>query len=194
MPLPAPPAAQTAPALPKPLESFLEALSLIPEAFIDGRDDRMSAALARVKKQWEPLRPQLAATLPPHSLETANQRLGELGNLKPRLQAEAALEVSTLLAAPYATTRTTLLMTAERVAMLAWCRVEAEHWETLPKVDEALKPVLEGDHGRHPRTVQGIQATLEELRQTLGVKGISRSKRTLERLLDELDAMEKARE
>lgn len=184
---------QTAPPVPRNLELLLETLDAIPGAFIDGRDDRMQHLICKARKQWETLKAQGAPGIPAHDLDLAGQRLGEMAAMRPRHQAEAALEMATLFAGHFAGGRMQALQAAERTAMFAWCRVEAGRWETLPDVPKAIAPFLEGEHGRR-RIARQIQAGLSDWKEAVAARSVSAAKRTLESLLDDLEALEKPRD
>jgi hypothetical protein len=189
-----PAAFQTAPPVPKSLEPLLEALDAIPGAFIDGRDERIQNLICKARKHWEPLKAQGVAGVPAHDLDLAGQRLLEMANLRPRHQAEAALEMATLLSVHFAAGRLQIVQACERTAMLAWCRVEAGRWDTLPDLPKALAPVLEGDHGGHRRAFRQIQAGLADWKEATAARSVSAAKRTLEGILDDLEALERPRD
>ena len=155
---------QSTPATTKLIEGLLETLEGIPEAFIEGTPAVLPELLRKLKGQWEAARKPLAAAFPAGEIEAIGQRLAALPSLRPHEQAESALEASALLAGRAAPCRAIFLENADRVTMLAWCRVDARRWDAIPDVAEAFRPLLEGEGGRHRETVEDIRASLERLR------------------------------
>lgn len=189
-----PAAFQTAPPVPRSLEPFLETLDGIPEAFIDGRDEKMLHLICKARKMWEPLKAQGVPGIPAQELDLAGQRLGEMVTLRPRHQAEAALELATLLSGHFASGRIQVIQASERATMLAWCRVEAGRWDSLPDLAKAFAPLLEGDHTGHRRASRQLQAAVAEWKEVVATRAVTGAKRSLEGILDDLEALEKPRD
>jgi hypothetical protein len=187
----APPAVvQTMPATTKLIEALMEALEGVPAAFIEGTPAQLPDLLRKLKVQWEGARRQLATVMPAADLDSFGQRLAGLAALRPPEQAEAALDLSGLLASRATPCRAIQLLNAERITMLAWCRVDARRWDALPNLAEAFRPVLDSDGGRHPEAVDDIRASLERLRADRAEKSIVSVKRTLGHLIDLLDDLD----
>jgi len=89
---------QAAPALPSSMEEFLGTLAGIPKAYIGRQPERIPSCIRKAKHQWQQLQPQLAASVPLEEVERVTQRLAVLNDQKLNLQAEAVLELSSMLA------------------------------------------------------------------------------------------------
>jgi hypothetical protein len=189
--LPPPALVQPAPAAARAIEAFLETLEGLPEAVIDGEFPKLPALLKGIRAKWDQCRKSIALTVPERELDLIAQRLEAMAAMKPREQAEAALEVSALLSGHMPLSRNMKLLNADRAGMLAWCYVDARRWEAIPNLAEAFKPLLEGTPGRHPKVVEEIRASLERLRDDQAERSVHQTKRTLVHLLDLIDDLEK---
>jgi hypothetical protein len=182
---------QPAPGAIRALESFVETLEALPEAVIDGEFPKLPALLKAARVKWEQARKAAAPLMPERELELSAQRLEAMGAMKPREQAEAALELCALVSGHLPLTPNVKLLNADRAGMLAWCYVDARRWEAVPNLAEAFRPLLEAPHGRHQKVVEELRASLERLRDDLAERSVHQSKRTLVHLLDLLDDLEK---
>jgi hypothetical protein len=182
---------QPAPAATRAIEAFLETLEGLPEAVIDGEFPKLPALLKGIRGKWEQSRRNIALAVPEQELERVVQRLEAMGAMKPREQAEAALEVSALLSGHLPLSRNLKLLNADRAGMLAWCCVDGRRWEAIPNLAEAFKPLLDGAPGRHPKVVEEIRASLERFRDDQAERSVHQTKRTLVHLLDLIDDLEK---
>jgi len=187
-----PPAAlQTAPVATLPIEALLKTLNGIPQAYIEGESGKIPGILNQTRAQWEQSKKDIAIAIPGHEVELINLSLNNMGALKPRDQAELALEVSAHLITHVSPTRETQVLGAASKTMLAWCRVDAGRWSEIPNVAEAFKPVVDEDQGRHLIAVKDIQVALDQLQVDLEQKSAPNAKKTLKRLLDLVAMLEK---
>ena len=171
--------------------ALAETLEELPEAYIDGNEAELPGLSARARRQWEHARRPLAAYLTEGELAAFEQNLTAMPAMKPRLQAEAALDLCGILNRHLRPSRNQKLREADRLTMLAWCRTEARCWDTMPDLMEPMATVMVGDRGRHPEAVKDLQATLALFQKDLAQKSRMEVKRDLRQLLNLLDLLER---
>ncbi len=173
------------------LDQLQERLEALPEALIDGKSGGMPALVAKARAGWAKAKPEVLKHIPEAEAGAIDRTFALMPTMKPREQALAALDLSGRLSRFQAPSPKQTLLQADRVAMLGWCHVDAGLWESLPEVDQAFKPIIEGDQGRHAAAVTRVQAALKRLDASARKRQAVGAKKALGELLDLVDVFEK---
>jgi len=176
---------------PQALDHLQELLEAIPEALIEGKPGTMKGLVAKARAGWDQARPEVRKAMPEPEMTFIDKQLKAMQTMKPREQAVGALGISSTLSRFQGKSRQQDLLQADRTVMLAWCGVDAGQWTRLPSVAEALKPVLDGDEGRHTVAVIAAQDALKRFQESQKKKQAAPAKKALKDLLGFVDALEK---
>jgi hypothetical protein len=188
--LPALVAAQ-APTTAAPIDQVQTLMVDIPTALIDGKRSAMRGLVARARTGWEQAKPQLRKTLPDPEATFIDKQLKAMQAMKPSEQAIGALGISSTLSRFQLRSRKQELLQVRRLAMAAWCGVDAGQWAPFPNVGDGFRPFLEQDKGQHTLVVVQVQDALKRLNESRQKKNAPGTKKALKELLNLVDQFEK---
>jgi hypothetical protein len=176
-----------------PVDRVQGLVEAIPEALIAGKRGAMPGLVAKAKAGWEQAKPGLlkAKVMPEADATFIDRQVTAMLKMKPREQAMGALGISATLSRYQGRSRKQDLLQADRVAMMAWCGVDAGQWAPLPDVAGVFKPLLDQDQGQHTMAAIGIQDALKRFQDGTQKKQVAIAKKALKDLMIFVDVLEK---
>ncbi|HJV49175.1 MAG TPA: hypothetical protein VJ549_07880 [Geothrix sp.] len=173
-----------APVTPQALDQVQALVTAIPEALVDGKRGAMTGLVAKAKAGWEAAKPGLLKTVPESEAGFIDRQFKSMLKMKPREQAIGALGICNTLSRFQGRSRKQDLAQANRVAMMAWCGVDATMWAPMPNVDMAFKPLIEQDNGAHALAIVGVQDALKRFQESAAKHQAAPAKKALKELMN----------
>jgi hypothetical protein len=180
-----------APAAPPAIDRVQSLMGAIPTALIEGKRSSMPGLVANAKAGWDRAKPELRKTMPEPEATFIDKQLKAMQTMKPVEQAIGALGISSTLSRFQPRSRKQDLLQVSRLAMAAWCGVDAGQWAPFPNVAEGFRPLTEQDKGQHTLVVIQVQDALKRLDESRQKRQAAGAKKALKELLNLVDMFEK---